>query len=92
MIAFALLISWATVSLPYQQIASILKRLALVLLAYPIAAFAVGANWVQVLRATGQLSSTACWRLSFLVAILIVDADKKLMDCRGCHYDRYVRR
>jgi NRAMP (natural resistance-associated macrophage protein)-like metal ion transporter len=51
-IAFALLISWATVRLPYQQIANVLKWLVLVLFAYPITAFVVGANWGQVLRAT----------------------------------------
>jgi len=51
-IAFALLISWATVRLQYQQIANILKWLVLVLFAYPITAFVVGADWGQVLRAT----------------------------------------
>src|SRR5580700_710149 len=51
-IAFALLISWATVRLQYQQIANVLKWLVLVLFAYPITAFVVGANWGQVARAT----------------------------------------
>ena len=51
-IAFALLISWATVRLQYQQIANVLKWLVLVLFAYPITAFVVGANWGQVLRDT----------------------------------------
>jgi NRAMP (natural resistance-associated macrophage protein)-like metal ion transporter len=51
-IAFAILISWATVRLPYQQIANVLKWLVLVLFAYPITAFVVGANWSQVLRDT----------------------------------------
>jgi NRAMP (natural resistance-associated macrophage protein)-like metal ion transporter len=51
-IAFALLISWATVRLQYQQIANTLKWLVLVLFAYPITAFVVGADWGQVLRAT----------------------------------------
>ena len=51
-IGFALLISWATVRLQYQQIANILKWLVLVLFAYPITAFVVGADWGQVLRAT----------------------------------------
>ena len=37
-VAFALLISWATIRLQYQQIASVLKWLVLVLLAYPITA------------------------------------------------------
>ena len=51
-VAFALLISWATVKLRYQQIASVLKWLVLVLFAYPITAFIAGANWAQVLRDT----------------------------------------
>src|SRR5208282_3497997 len=51
-IAFALLISWATVRLQYQQIANILKWLVLVLFAYPITAFVVGADWGRVARAT----------------------------------------
>ena len=51
-VAFALLISWATIRLQYQQIANVLKWLVLVLFAYPITAFVVGANWGQVLRDT----------------------------------------
>ena len=51
-VAFALLISWATIRLQYQQIAKVLKWLVLVLMAYPITAFVVGANWGQVLRDT----------------------------------------
>jgi len=51
-VAFAILISWATVHLQYKQIANVLKWLVLVLLAYPITAFVVGANWGQVLRDT----------------------------------------
>ena len=51
-ITFALLISWATVRLQYQQIANVLKWLVLVLFAYPVTAFVVGANWSQVLRDT----------------------------------------
>jgi NRAMP (natural resistance-associated macrophage protein)-like metal ion transporter len=51
-IVFALLISWATVRLQYHQIASVLKWLVLVLFAYPITAFVVGADWGQVLRDT----------------------------------------
>jgi NRAMP (natural resistance-associated macrophage protein)-like metal ion transporter len=51
-LAFALLISWATVRLQYHQIANVLKWLVLVLFAYPITAFVVGANWSQVARAT----------------------------------------
>jgi NRAMP (natural resistance-associated macrophage protein)-like metal ion transporter len=51
-VAFALLISWATIRLQYQQIANVLKWLVLVLFAYPVTAFVVGANWGQVLRDT----------------------------------------
>jgi len=50
--AFALLISWATIRLQYHQIANVLKWLVLALLAYPITAFVVGADWGQVLRDT----------------------------------------
>jgi Mn2+/Fe2+ NRAMP family transporter len=50
-LAFAVLISWATVRLKYRQIADTLKWLVLVLFAYPITAFVVGANWVQVAHA-----------------------------------------
>ena len=70
-IVFALLISWATVGLQYNQIASVLKWLVLVLFAYPITAFVVGADWGVVLRSTLVLSmphSRAEW--SMLVAIL----------------------
>jgi len=51
-VAFALLISWATVKLEYRQIANVLKWMVLVLFAYPITAFVVGANWGQVLHDT----------------------------------------
>jgi hypothetical protein len=51
-LAFALLISWATVRLQYRQIANVLKWLVLVLFAYPITAFIVGADWGTVLRDT----------------------------------------
>jgi NRAMP (natural resistance-associated macrophage protein)-like metal ion transporter len=51
-VGFALLISWATIQLHYHQIANVLKWLVLVLFAYPITAFVVGANWTQVLRDT----------------------------------------
>jgi NRAMP (natural resistance-associated macrophage protein)-like metal ion transporter len=50
--AFALLISWATVKLEYRQIAGVLKWLVLVLFAYPVTAFVVGADWGEVARAT----------------------------------------
>jgi NRAMP (natural resistance-associated macrophage protein)-like metal ion transporter len=49
---FALLISWATVRLRYHQIANVLKWLVLVLFAYPVTAFVVGADWGRVLRDT----------------------------------------
>jgi NRAMP (natural resistance-associated macrophage protein)-like metal ion transporter len=51
-VVFALLISWATVRLGYQQIANVLKWLVLVLFAYPITTFVVGADWSRVARAT----------------------------------------
>jgi len=51
-VVFALLISWATIRLEYRQIASVLKWMVLVLVAYPITAFVVGADWGQVLRDT----------------------------------------
>jgi NRAMP (natural resistance-associated macrophage protein)-like metal ion transporter len=51
-VAFALLVSWATVRLQYRQIADVLKWLVLVLFAYPVTAFVVGADWGQVLRDT----------------------------------------
>jgi NRAMP (natural resistance-associated macrophage protein)-like metal ion transporter len=51
-VVFALLISWATVRLPYPQIANVLKWLVLVLFAYPITAFVVGADWSRVVRDT----------------------------------------
>lgn len=51
-VAFALLISWATVRLRYHQIANVLKWLVLVLFAYPITAFVVRADWGRVARDT----------------------------------------
>jgi NRAMP (natural resistance-associated macrophage protein)-like metal ion transporter len=51
-VVFALSISWATVRLQYKQIAKVLKWLVLVLFAYPITAFVVGANWGEVMRDT----------------------------------------
>jgi Mn2+/Fe2+ NRAMP family transporter len=50
--AFTLLISWATVRLPYHQIANVLKWLVMGLFAYPITAFVVGADWGRVIRDT----------------------------------------
>ncbi len=69
--SFAILISWGTVRLRYQQIASALKWLVLVLFAYPITALVVVSNWGQVLRATfipSMPHSREEW--SMLVAIL----------------------
>jgi NRAMP (natural resistance-associated macrophage protein)-like metal ion transporter len=51
-VVFALSISWATVRLQYKQIAKVLKWLVLVLFAYPVTAFVVGANWGEVMRDT----------------------------------------
>src|SRR5271154_1676784 len=51
-VGFALLISWATVQLQYHQIANVLKWLVLVLFAYPITAFVVGADWGRVAHDT----------------------------------------
>jgi Mn2+/Fe2+ NRAMP family transporter len=53
-VVFALLISWATVRLRYHQLADVLKWLVLVLVlfAYPITAFVVGADWGRVMRDT----------------------------------------
>lgn len=70
-VAFALLISWATVRLQYRQIASVLKWLVLVLFAYPITAFVVGADWSVVLRDTlipSMPQNSGAW--ATLVAIL----------------------
>lgn len=68
---FAVLISWATIQLRYQTIANVLKWLVVVLVAYPITAFVVGADWGQVLRDTLIPSlphSRVAW--ATLVAIL----------------------
>ena len=51
-VLFALLISLATIRLHYHQIANVLKWLVLVLFAYPITAFVVGADWGRVARDT----------------------------------------
>ena len=70
-VIFAIVISWATVRLRYQQIANVLKWLVMVLFAYPITAFVVGADWSRVARATfipSMLHTRDEW--SMLVAIL----------------------
>jgi Mn2+/Fe2+ NRAMP family transporter len=70
-VGFALLISWATVKLRYQQIANVLKWLVLALLAYPVTAFVTGADWGRVAHDTlapSMPSTRDEW--SMLVAIL----------------------
>src|SRR3984957_4852873 len=70
-VLFALMISWATVRLHYLQIANVLKWLVLVLFAYPITGFVVGADWGRVAHDTFVPSmphSKNEW--SMLVAIL----------------------
>jgi NRAMP (natural resistance-associated macrophage protein)-like metal ion transporter len=70
-VAFACLISWATIRLRYHQIANVLKWLVLVLFAYPITAFVVGADWGRVAHDTfvpSLLHTREEW--STLVAIL----------------------
>ena len=51
-VLFALVICWATGRLQYRHIAMVLKWLVIVLFAYPVTAFIVGADWAQVARAT----------------------------------------
>lgn len=50
-VLFAVLISVATIKLRYEQIASVLKYLALILLSYVITAFIVHPKWSSVARA-----------------------------------------
>ncbi|HEX4083781.1 MAG TPA: divalent metal cation transporter [Chthoniobacteraceae bacterium] len=49
---FGIGITWATVAMPYYQLAGVLKWLALSLFAYVVAAFVSGGNFAGVLRAT----------------------------------------
>jgi Mn2+/Fe2+ NRAMP family transporter len=51
-VGFACLILWVTIRLRYHQIANVLKWLVLVLFAYPITAFVVGADWGRVAHDT----------------------------------------
>jgi Mn2+/Fe2+ NRAMP family transporter len=70
-VLFGVGIAVATIRFPYQKIAAILKWLALVLFAYVITAFIVGADWRSVLRDTFVPSlpaNHAAWQS--LVAIL----------------------
>jgi NRAMP (natural resistance-associated macrophage protein)-like metal ion transporter len=69
--AFLLLICWTTVKLTYRRFADLLKWLVLVLFAYPITAFVVRVNWMEIVRSTLLPSlphSRGEW--STLVAIL----------------------
>lgn len=50
--AFLLIICWTTVKLPYRRFADMLKWLVTVLFAYPITAFIVRVNWLEVVRST----------------------------------------
>ena len=50
-VVFAILISWATVRLRYEQISKILKWLALCLFAYVIAAIHLNPNWIATAKA-----------------------------------------
>ena len=66
-----LIICWATVKLPYRRFADVLKWLVIVLFAYPITAFIVRVNWLEVARTTLLPSlphGAPAW--SALVAIL----------------------
>jgi NRAMP (natural resistance-associated macrophage protein)-like metal ion transporter len=70
-VAFALIISWATIRLRYYHIAQVLKWLCLVLFAYLVAAFHLKPNWVQVAHAAFIPSlpkSKDAWQM--LVALL----------------------
>ncbi len=70
-VAFAVLLAWATIQFHYRRIARVLKWLALVLLAYVLAAVPLRPDWSAVARATfiPHLPATrAEW--STLVAIL----------------------
>lgn len=68
---FLLIICWTTVKLPYRRFANMLKWLVVVLFAYPITAFIVRVDWIEVARSTLLPSlphSRSEW--STLVAIL----------------------
>jgi Mn2+/Fe2+ NRAMP family transporter len=83
-VVFALLISWATIRLPYHQIANVLKWLVLVLFAYPVTAFVAGADWSRVLRDTLVPSMPHTrneW--SMLVAILGTTISPYLFFCEA---------
>ena len=70
-LAFAVLLAWATIQFHYRRIARVLKWLALVLLAYVFAAVPLHPDWAAVARATFAPhlpTGRAGW--STLVAIL----------------------
>lgn len=70
-IIFAVAISWATVKLRYNQIATVLKWLALALFAYVVDAFVIHPDWTQVAKAAllpSMPHGKAAWGM--LVAIL----------------------
>lgn len=50
--AFVLIICWTTVKLPYRRFADLLKWLVTVLIAYPVTAFIVRVNWMEIARST----------------------------------------
>lgn len=70
-VVFVVIICWTTVKLPYRRFAEMLKWLVVALFAYPITAFIVQVNWVEVARSVFLPSlprSATEW--STLVAIL----------------------
>lgn len=70
-VIFLVIICWTTVRLPYRRFAELLKWLVTMLFAYPVTAFVVRVNWMEILRST-LLPSLPHSRLewSTLVAIL----------------------
>ena len=69
-VVFGVGIAWAIIRFRYHQIASILKWLALVLLAYVVAAFQTGISWRQVATEAFAVSWPRGEALGMLVAIL----------------------
>jgi NRAMP (natural resistance-associated macrophage protein)-like metal ion transporter len=51
-VVFAIALGWATIRVPYQAIARILKWLALVLVAYILAAFSLHPRWSEIFAVT----------------------------------------
>src|ERR1035437_3935718 len=81
-VGFALLISWATIRLHYHQIANVLKWLVLVLFAYPITAFVVGAEWrvrPSFRRChTPEMNGRRWWPFSALRSVHICSSGKRV--------------